>query len=69
MIIEEVEIKDVDEIEVYKLLQPFMGSTGKTQKETGVRVGRVKRAIESEAKPLTERKWQERRLSKEPGPR
>jgi uncharacterized protein YndB with AHSA1/START domain len=32
----------------YKLLQPFF--TGKAQKETEDRVGRVKRAVESEAK-------------------
>lgn len=32
----------------YKLLQPFVGSHGKVQKETEVRVDRVKRALESQ---------------------
>ncbi|HYB06846.1 MAG TPA: SRPBCC family protein [Nitrososphaerales archaeon] len=35
----------------YKLLQPFMGRPGQFRKEGEAQIGRMKRAVESEAKP------------------
>jgi hypothetical protein len=35
----------------YKLLQPFIARPGQLRKEEEAQIGRIKRAVESEAKP------------------
>ena len=44
------EIGDIHFSGFYKLLQPFKGRTGQLRKEGEAEIGRIKRAVESEAK-------------------